>query len=256
MNKKIEDFEKIAFYSWKEHLLRNRSIIVDLMQGQLRSRLKCLECGNESVKFDSFMFLSVPLPKKRRGQTISLDDCLAEFSRIEILEGEDMWQCTRCKSPQRTEKTIDIWKLPTVLICVVKRFYFSKQKRQKLVDLVDFPVSKLELTRFVSSPQKQTPLYDLFGVVNHEGSMSKGHYYAFTKHRNNNQWYYYDDEEVRVIKDVNLIVSGDAYILFYGRTTEDEIFRQTLGLPSVWPHVIDEDLFDPGKNDSEVSYNV
>ena len=80
--------------------------------------------------------------------------------------------------------------------------------------------------------------------------MSNGHYYAFTKHRNNNQWYYYDDEDVRVIKDVNLLVSGDAYILFYGRTTEDEIFRQTLGLPAVWPHVVDEDLFDPAKNDS------
>ena len=124
--KKVENFEKIAFLSWKEHLLRNRSIVVDLMQGQLRSRLKCLDCGTESVKFDSFMFMSVPLPKKRRGHTISLDDCFTEFSRIEILEGEDMWLCSSCKKPKRTEKTIDIWKLPTVLICVVKRFYFSK----------------------------------------------------------------------------------------------------------------------------------
>eukprot|EP01119_Soliformovum_irregulare_P013741 TRINITY_DN3689_c0_g2_i1.p1 TRINITY_DN3689_c0_g2~~TRINITY_DN3689_c0_g2_i1.p1 ORF type:complete len:826 (-),score=209.35 TRINITY_DN3689_c0_g2_i1:13-2226(-) len=48
--------------SWKNHLKRNQSIIVDLFQGQLKSTLVCPECTNISITFDPFMYLSLPLP--------------------------------------------------------------------------------------------------------------------------------------------------------------------------------------------------
>jgi ubiquitin C-terminal hydrolase len=56
--------EVVARESWEGHLKRNQSVIVDLMQGQLKSRLECPipECKKVSVTFDPFMFLSVPLP--------------------------------------------------------------------------------------------------------------------------------------------------------------------------------------------------
>ncbi|KAJ3362305.1 hypothetical protein HDU91_003483 [Kappamyces sp. JEL0680] len=44
---------------------RNDSIIVDLFQGQLKSRLECTVCGNISVKCDASMYLSVPIPETR-----------------------------------------------------------------------------------------------------------------------------------------------------------------------------------------------
>lgn len=52
---------------------RNRSIIVDLFQGQLRSALQCGVCGHRSVTFDPFMYLTVPLPDDRYSYS-SADD--------------------------------------------------------------------------------------------------------------------------------------------------------------------------------------
>ena len=48
--------------AWENHLRRNRSIVVDLFHGQLRSQVKCKTCGHVSARFDPFNFLSLPLP--------------------------------------------------------------------------------------------------------------------------------------------------------------------------------------------------
>ena len=48
--------------AWDNHLLRNRSIVVDLFHGQLKSCVRCLSCGHTSVRFDPFTYLSLPLP--------------------------------------------------------------------------------------------------------------------------------------------------------------------------------------------------
>jgi len=48
--------------SWDAFLMRNKSIIVDLFYGQLKSKVKCETCGSESVRFDPFSLLSLPLP--------------------------------------------------------------------------------------------------------------------------------------------------------------------------------------------------
>lgn len=61
--------EEIATRSWDYHRARNDSIIVDLFQGQFKSRLICNECKNVSVTFDPFMYLSLPLPIKKQSKT-------------------------------------------------------------------------------------------------------------------------------------------------------------------------------------------
>ena len=57
--------EDIATESWEAHTARNNSCIVDTFQGQYRSTLVCPSCGNKSVKFDPFMYLSIPVPSAR-----------------------------------------------------------------------------------------------------------------------------------------------------------------------------------------------
>ncbi|XP_056612706.1 ubiquitin carboxyl-terminal hydrolase 32 isoform X1 [Triplophysa dalaica] len=53
---------EVATEAWENHLRRNRSIVVDLFHGQLRSQVKCKTCGHVSARFDPFNFLSLPLP--------------------------------------------------------------------------------------------------------------------------------------------------------------------------------------------------
>ncbi|EGR29915.1 ubiquitin carboxyl-terminal hydrolase family protein, putative [Ichthyophthirius multifiliis] len=51
--------------SWINHLKRNQSIIVDIMQGQFKSKVKCPECGKKSVTFDPFLTCTLPIPHQQ-----------------------------------------------------------------------------------------------------------------------------------------------------------------------------------------------
>ena len=55
----------VAEEAWDNHSLRNKSIIVDLFHGQLKSKVTCKSCGHESVRCDPFFTLSLPLPMER-----------------------------------------------------------------------------------------------------------------------------------------------------------------------------------------------
>ncbi|KAI8075312.1 hypothetical protein BC940DRAFT_248979 [Gongronella butleri] len=64
--------DEVAKTSWNYHKARNDSIIVDLFQGQFKSRLVCNVCEKVSVTFDPFMYLSLPLPiQKKRKTTVT-----------------------------------------------------------------------------------------------------------------------------------------------------------------------------------------
>jgi len=56
-----EDDETIANQAWEDHLSRNKSIIVDLFQGQFKSTVECPSCNKVSVTFDPFMYLQLPI---------------------------------------------------------------------------------------------------------------------------------------------------------------------------------------------------
>lgn len=52
----------VAAEAWKQHLARDHSVVTDLFYGQLKSKVTCQVCGHESVRFDPFNVLSLPLP--------------------------------------------------------------------------------------------------------------------------------------------------------------------------------------------------
>lgn len=59
-------------------------------------------------------------------------------------------------------------------------------------------------------------IYDLYGVVNHYGTMGGGHYTAYCQNFLNKKWYEFNDSRVSEIGK-NDIVSGDSYVLFFRR---------------------------------------
>ena len=58
-------------------------------------------------------------------------------------------------------------------------------------------------------------IYDLYGVVNHFGSLNGGHYTAYGKNPNGN-WYNFNDSSVSGANKKEL-TSAAAYMLFYRR---------------------------------------
>ncbi|XP_052739167.1 ubiquitin carboxyl-terminal hydrolase 32 isoform X3 [Bicyclus anynana] len=52
----------VAAEAWAAYAARNDSIMTELFYGQLKSKVRCCSCGGESVRFDTFNMLSLPLP--------------------------------------------------------------------------------------------------------------------------------------------------------------------------------------------------
>ena len=52
----------VAKEFWDAFTARNRSIIVDLMYGQLKSTVTCLECGRVATNFDPYLSIQLPIP--------------------------------------------------------------------------------------------------------------------------------------------------------------------------------------------------
>ncbi|KIJ55336.1 hypothetical protein M422DRAFT_57819 [Sphaerobolus stellatus SS14] len=61
-----KELVKLARTSWDGYKSRNDSVIVDLFQGQYKSTLVCPECQKVSITFDPFMYLTLPLPIKKK----------------------------------------------------------------------------------------------------------------------------------------------------------------------------------------------
>jgi ubiquitin C-terminal hydrolase len=59
--------EHAAMEAWKVHLQKNKSVVVDLFQGQLKSTVECKVCQHRSTKFDCLMYLSVPIAHRSKG---------------------------------------------------------------------------------------------------------------------------------------------------------------------------------------------
>lgn len=163
---------------------------------------------------------------------VALDQCFAKFTKPERLDEQNMWYCSRCKDHVQAMKTMEIWRVPNILVVHLKRFEFKHMlRREKLDTLVDFPLEGLDMSKHCSSVEAsrlvddQVPcMYDLFGVVNHYGRMGFGHYTAFARTWDEStmspDWMLFDDSSTRTIhgqSPCDAIVSPAAYVLFYRR---------------------------------------
>lgn len=94
---------------WEIYRMRNDSLIVDYFQGQFRNRMECLTCHHvssddtldfvmltgstfqTSTTYNSFMYLSLPIPNIRGPSKVSLYSCLDTFVKEEVLEKSEAW---------------------------------------------------------------------------------------------------------------------------------------------------------------------
>jgi ubiquitin carboxyl-terminal hydrolase 4/11/15 len=148
---------------------------------------------------------------------ITLDRCLELFTATEKLGPDDPWYCSKCKDFRQATKKFDLWNAPPVLVIHLKRFsYRNKYWREKLETHVNYPVRGLDLSRHLICPPNQPPVYDLYAVSNHYGSMGGGHYTAYALNKTTHKWYKFDDSYVTEV-DESHVVTSSGYVLFYKR---------------------------------------
>lgn len=133
------------------------------------------------------------LRQTRKKKGVTLDECLDEFYKEEVLSENDAWYCPRCKEHRRASKKFELWKTPDILVMHLKRFSASRGFRDKLDVLVDFPVEGLDMNGRVENPEPgESLIYDLFAVDNHYGGLGGGHYTAYAKNFMSGEWNEYN----------------------------------------------------------------
>ncbi|XP_015040947.2 ubiquitin carboxyl-terminal hydrolase Usp2 isoform X2 [Drosophila pseudoobscura] len=205
---------KKADLTWEWYTRHENSLVRDLFVGQLKSTLKCTTCGNTSVTFDPFWDLSVPLPSSSR---CKLEACLDLFIREEILDGDEMPTCSKCKTRRKCTKSFTIQRFPKYLVIHLKRF--SETRWSKLSNIVEFPTADRDLNMASYGANSNSNVhYSLYAISNHMGSTAGGHYTALCKHPVSRKWHEFNDNIVSDSVSENFLVSSSAYILFYERT--------------------------------------
>lgn len=119
---------------------RDNSIITDLFEGQLCSKIECMKCGYQSLTFDNFSDLSLSIPNKMSMGSLGVADCLKNFVASERME-KCGYKCSKCKAVDKMEKDITVYRFPKILVIHLKRF----SRREKLTTTVTVP-KKLDMS--------------------------------------------------------------------------------------------------------------
>jgi ubiquitin C-terminal hydrolase len=207
--------------------VKDDSIITDVFGGVTIDRIECTKCRNVSLAVERTLDVSLPLKKLTKSfwssEAMELSDCLNEYVKEEACEE---YECEKCKKKFKCLKQISFLKAPEVLVIHLKRFEYDKSsgKKEKIEEKIKFPVRNLNFSPYVHEQLRgqQSYYYNLFGIVNHSGSLSGGHYQARCCDETFSSWNNFNDDTVKeisidTINDYKTKGSDSPYILFYKR---------------------------------------
>ncbi|XP_074587335.1 ubiquitin carboxyl-terminal hydrolase 17-like [Curcuma longa] len=191
-------------------LAEETTLIQQIFGGYLMSKIRCNKCRVKSKRCERMMDLTVEI----HGDIATLDEALHHFTSPEILDGENKYECNRCKSYERARKRLAILEAPNILTIVLKRF--QSGKFGKLNKSIQFP-EYLNLALYMSGDDA-SPVYQLYAAIVHKddrNSTFSGHYVCYVKDTQR-KWYKIDDCKVKHV-ELKKVLSKGPYILLYAR---------------------------------------
>lgn len=215
--KKEHEEEEIILQSldyWNNFIKKNYSPVIDMFSGLFMGEIICDKCKNRNVSFEPFNILPLAISS----ETNTLNDCLKEFTKPDLLTGDNKYKCDTCKEHCDATKRMFIWDLPEMLIIQFKRFSNLGRRTSKNDKVIKFPLENLTFEDTYHQYRVRDYVYNLYGIVYHMGGLGGGHYISYTKNPLNNKWYRYNDETVHHIPDDDIekeIQTSGSYILFY-----------------------------------------
>jgi ubiquitin carboxyl-terminal hydrolase 20/33 len=194
-----------------------------------------------------------------------LETLLHGFCVADELTGPDQYRCEHCKLLHDATKTFTIAHLPHVLCLHIKRFkydFFGSKMSDHVkfplndLNMADFcskptqpsaldvlaPNGQLGAGQKVENgvqtrkkkqistpapavPMPANPLYNLYAVICHSGSLHGGHYYTYAKHSATGRWYEFNDSSVTEVSEAT-VEKAEAYVLFYEQQTYEEKIQE------------------------------
>jgi ubiquitin C-terminal hydrolase len=204
----------ICYEKIKQMYATDYSEIWNIFYGIHVSQLHSTTTGEiVSTTPEPFFMVDLALPNSEENKEPTLIDCFDLYVSGEMIEGV-FNEKTGCKETMK--RTLKFWSLPNILVIDIKRFSFNRLNlsNKKKQNMMDFPLTGLDLSKYVVGYNKSSYVYDLYGVCNHSGGVSGGHYTAFVKNANG-KWYLFNDTTINEIANTSHIISPKAYCFFY-----------------------------------------
>lgn len=196
----------------KDCYAKEYSEIMDMFYGVYISETTSIDgLTSHMTKPESYFILDLPIYEGNQIVT-NLYDCFKLYIKPEFLEGDNAWFNENTGKKEDIKKQMTFWNFPKVLVIVLKRF--TPDGTNKINNLIDFPLKDLDLSKFVRGYNASSHIYDLYGICNHIGGVTGGHYTSFVKNYDDT-WIHYNDTDVEIVQTPENIITPMAYCLFY-----------------------------------------
>lgn len=161
--------------------------------GKHKKIFKCLKCHNKKEVKTNFTSFNLYFSDTSN----NLESSFSKTLSPEIIDGIE---CEYCKTKEKTEIKNKIIKWPKNLVFIINRYSLNGKINK------DF-----DYTKFIElSISGNTLKYSLYGIINHYGTSSNGHY-TFIK-LESNIYNEIDDSNIKIISNYK---SPNNYILIY-----------------------------------------
>ena len=215
-----------------------RNLVKDNFSGKYAYCTTCKKCKQKSEIEVPFYDLDLKVQGISR-----LEESLDDFFKIDILDGDNMYQCSACDKKTEAQRGIELLSLPEVLNLQLLRFVYDvkSNSRKKVSSTINFP-KVLNLSKWFKPPDLHVPavggdkgqknatrgrvmpspaavgsweetecVYELEATVMHTGASAvQGHYIAHVKHPVSGNWLRFDDEHVSSLQDDEYFGNKDA----------------------------------------------
>jgi len=204
----ITNTDKLAmscFKMMKNMYKKEYSEFLNMFFGIHVSKIKSLESDYLNITPEPFFNLNLPIANDN-----TLEKCIELYTATEKMDGDNKILNDKTDKKEEAEKNIQFWSLPKIMVITLKRFDNNNRKNQSFID---FPLENLDMRKYIVGYDKDSYIYDLYGICNHSGGSSGGHYTSYVKNANN-KWYHFNDTNCN---EINLggLKTPLAYCFFY-----------------------------------------
>ncbi|XP_032355242.1 ubiquitin carboxyl-terminal hydrolase 40-like [Etheostoma spectabile] len=153
-------------------LCKISSPVSEVFQGELTYTTKC--SNGHSINEETNPFWTLPLSlRNTHDKTYNVGNSYTCFFEPKSFSGDNMVYCNKCNEKTEAKSVCNMRKFPQILTLLLKRFDFDYDKMSHFKSdcCVDVPIKLPQL-------ENQNNNYELYGIVNHMGSLRGGHYTA------------------------------------------------------------------------------
>ena len=182
---------------------------LDTSQGIMLSITKCNECNDSHYNFEPFITIPLDIPQEG---SVSIAMMFRNYLKAQISCGD--WKCSKCAKCTEYTKYLKIWKMPKVLVFIIKRFSNIHTKIRTPISInKTLSVKKGSILADIAQDYK----YECSSIGYHFGDLFGGHYCALCKI--DDKYILYDDLSINIINEEQtkkaFDKSDDCYMLVY-----------------------------------------